>query len=95
MELSYLASERLELSCEISQSDAPAHWYRDGLEVEEGPNLILDVDGARRMLIIPFASVEDTGEYVCDTQDDSVAFLVTITGETKKEFKSFLYFDAL
>lgn len=76
-----MASERLELSCEISQSDAPVHWYRDGLEVEEGPNLTLEVDGARRRLVIPFATVEDTGEYVCVTQDDSVAFLVTITGK--------------
>ncbi|CAB1417528.1 unnamed protein product [Pleuronectes platessa] len=24
-------------------------------------------------------TVEDTGEYICDTEDDSVAFLVTIT----------------
>lgn len=78
-----MASERLELSCEISQSDTPVHWYRDGLEVEQGPNLILEVDGAQRRLVIPTATVEDTGEYVCDTQDDSVAFLVTITG--KKE----------
>lgn len=78
-----MASERVELGCEISQSDAPVHWYKDGLEVEEGPNLILEVDGARRRLVIPIATVNDIGEYVCDTQDDSVAFLVTITG--KKE----------
>ncbi|XP_039998072.1 obscurin-like protein 1a [Xiphias gladius] len=79
LELAHLASERLELSCEISQSDAPVRWYRDGLEVEEGPNLILEVNGARRRLVIPTTTVDDTGEYVCDTEDDSVAFLVTIT----------------
>ncbi|KAK2857016.1 hypothetical protein Q5P01_005751 [Channa striata] len=79
LELTHWASERLELSCEISQSDAPVYWYRDGLEVTEGPNLILEVDGAKRRLVIPITSVEDTGEYVCDTQDESVAFLVTIT----------------
>lgn len=78
-----MSPERLELSCDISHSDAPVYWYRDGLEVDEGPNLILEVDGVRRRLIIPATTVEDTGEYVCDTQDDSVAFLVTITG--KKE----------
>uniref|UniRef100_A0A667WIN6 Obscurin like cytoskeletal adaptor 1a n=1 Tax=Myripristis murdjan TaxID=586833 RepID=A0A667WIN6_9TELE len=72
---------RLELSCEISQSDAPVRWYRDGLEVEEGPNLILEVDGAQRRLVIPISTVDDTGEYICDTEDDSVTFLVTVTGE--------------
>lgn len=81
LELSHLASERLELSCEISQADAPVRWYRDGLEVEEGPNLILEIDGAKRRLVIPVAAVDDTGEYICDTEDDSVAFLVTITGQ--------------
>lgn len=79
LELTHLASERLELSCEISQADAIVRWYKDSLEVDEGPNLILEVDGAQRRLVIPFTTVEDTGEYVCDTEDDSVAFLVTIT----------------
>lgn len=55
-------------------------WYRDSLEVEEGPNLILEVDGVQRRLVIPMTTVDDTGEYVCDTEDDSVAFLVTVTG---------------
>uniref|UniRef100_A0A3Q3FHR9 Obscurin-like protein 1 n=1 Tax=Labrus bergylta TaxID=56723 RepID=A0A3Q3FHR9_9LABR len=47
LELTHLAPERLELSCEISQADAPVRWYKDSLEVEEGPNLILKVDGAQ------------------------------------------------
>lgn len=83
LELTHLAPERLELSCEISQVDAPVRWYKDNLEVEEGPNLILEVDGAQRRLVIPFTTVDDAGEYICDTEDDSVAFLVTITGKNK------------
>lgn len=81
MELTHLASERLELSCEISKEEAPIRWFRDGLEVKEGPNLKLEVDGEWRRLIIPITTVDDTGEYVCDTEDDSVAFLVTVTGK--------------
>lgn len=79
--MTHVASERLELSCEISQADAPVRWYKDSLEVEEGPNLILQLDGAKRKLLIPFTTVDDTGEYICDTENDSVTFLVTITGE--------------
>uniref|UniRef100_A0A8D2ZFD3 Obscurin like cytoskeletal adaptor 1a n=1 Tax=Scophthalmus maximus TaxID=52904 RepID=A0A8D2ZFD3_SCOMX len=85
LELSHLASERLELSCEISQADAPVRWYRDGLEVDEGPNLILEVDGAKHRLVIPVTTVDDTGEYICDTEDDSVAFLVTVTGKNEDD----------
>ncbi|CAG5934228.1 obscurin-like protein 1a [Menidia menidia] len=79
VEMSVLASKRLELSCEISKSDAPVLWFKDSLEVEESSNLILEVDGAKRRLVIPLTTVDDTGEYVCDTEDDSVAFLVSVT----------------
>lgn len=81
LEVTHLASERLELTCEISKADAPVSWYKDGLEVEAGHNLILEANGVQRRLIIPVTSVCDTGEYVCGTEDDSVAFLVTVTGE--------------
>ncbi|XP_041637515.1 obscurin-like protein 1a [Cheilinus undulatus] len=79
LELTHVAPERLELNCEISHADAPVRWYKDNLEVEEGVNLILEVEGAQRRLVIPFTTVDDAGEYICDTEDDSVAFLVTIT----------------
>ncbi|KAG7234398.1 hypothetical protein INR49_004815 [Caranx melampygus] len=45
LELTHLAPERLVLSCEVSKPDAPVRWFRDSLEVDEGPNLILEVDG--------------------------------------------------
>lgn len=77
-----MASERLELSCKISRADVPVRWYKDSLEVQEGPNLIMETDGSHRRLVIPMPGEEDTGEYVCDTEDDSVAFLVTVKGET-------------
>lgn len=79
LELTHMASERLELCCEISRADAMVVWYRDGLEVEESSNLALEVDGAKRHLVIPVPTPDDSGEYVCDTEDDSVAFLLTIT----------------
>ncbi|KAJ8349563.1 hypothetical protein SKAU_G00246930 [Synaphobranchus kaupii] len=78
MELCQQTSERMVLSCEISRSNATVRWYRDGLEVEESSNLILEVDGVYRRLIIPETTVQDSAEYVCDTADDSVTFFVNI-----------------
>uniref|UniRef100_A0A8C5AZQ0 Obscurin like cytoskeletal adaptor 1a n=1 Tax=Gadus morhua TaxID=8049 RepID=A0A8C5AZQ0_GADMO len=78
VELTLRPAERLELSCQLSRLNAPVRWYRDGLEVEEGPGLLLEADGARRSLVVPAVSGGDGGEYVCDTQDDCVAFLVTV-----------------
>ncbi|XP_021180744.2 obscurin-like protein 1 isoform X11 [Fundulus heteroclitus] len=78
MELCQQTSERMVLSCEISRPNAVVRWYRDGLEVEESENLILEVDGVYRRLIIPETTVKDSAEYVCDTGDDSVTFFVNI-----------------
>lgn len=86
-------SERMVLSCEISRANASVRWYRNGLEVEENSNLILEVDGVYRRLIIPETTVSDSAEYVCDTNDDSVTFFVNIAGDvicpkkTPKEIK--------
>ncbi|KAJ3584451.1 hypothetical protein NHX12_014946, partial [Muraenolepis orangiensis] len=77
--LSLLPSERLELSCLLSRADAPpVRWYRDGLEVEAGPGLVLEAEGARRRLVVAAVGPGHGGEYVCDAQDASVAFLVTV-----------------
>ncbi|XP_063743426.1 obscurin-like protein 1 isoform X2 [Eleginops maclovinus] len=78
MELCQQTSERMVLSCEISRPNAAVRWYRDGLEVEENENLILEVDGVYRRLIIPETTVQDSAEYVCDTADDSMTFFVNI-----------------
>ncbi|KAF6738677.1 Obscurin [Oryzias melastigma] len=78
MELCQQTSERMVLSCEISRPNAVVRWYRDGLEVEENENLLLEVDGVYRRLIIPETTVKDSAEYVCDTGDDSMTFFVNI-----------------
>uniref|UniRef100_A0A3Q3RE67 Obscurin-like protein 1 n=1 Tax=Monopterus albus TaxID=43700 RepID=A0A3Q3RE67_MONAL len=83
MELCQQTSEKMVLSCEISRPSAVVRWYRDGLEVEENDNLILEVDGVYRRLIIPETTVKDSAEYVCDTADDSVTFFVNIAGTVK------------
>lgn len=80
MELCQQTSERMVLSCEISRPNAVVRWYRNGLEVEENNNLILEVDGVYRRLIIPKTTVKDSAEYVCDTTDDSMTFFVNIAG---------------
>ncbi|XP_020568747.1 obscurin isoform X11 [Oryzias latipes] len=78
MELCQQTSERMVLSCEISRPNAVVRWYRDGLEVEENENLLLEVDGVYRRLIIPETTVKDSAEYVCDTGDDSMTYFVNI-----------------
>nr|XP_020647781.1 obscurin-like protein 1 isoform X5 [Pogona vitticeps] len=73
------AFERLELSCEVSIPDATVRWFKDGLEVDETPNLLLQTDGAHHHLVILQTSAEDAGEYICETKDESVSFDVMVS----------------
>ncbi|XP_069053244.1 obscurin-like protein 1a isoform X2 [Lepisosteus oculatus] len=78
LELNHRTCERLVLSCEVSRPNAIVRWYRDGLEVEENDNLIIETEGVHRRLIIPKTTILDSAEYVCDAVDDSITFLVKI-----------------
>ncbi|XP_032067800.1 obscurin-like protein 1 [Thamnophis elegans] len=71
--------DRLELSCTVSIPDAPVRWFKDGLEVDETHNLLLHAEGAERCLMILRTSVEDAGEYICETKDESVSFDVMVS----------------
>ncbi|CAN8218713.1 unnamed protein product, partial [Coccothraustes coccothraustes] len=79
LELLVQAPACVELRCELSVPDAPVHWFKDGLEVDETDNLLLLVEGAWRCLFIPKSSAEDAGEYICETKDEAVSFDVKIS----------------
>ncbi|XP_063256754.1 obscurin-like protein 1 [Prinia subflava] len=79
LELLVQAPGCVELRCELSVPDAPVHWFKDGLEVDETDNLLLLVEGAWRCLFIPKSSAEDAGEYICETKDETVSFDVKVS----------------
>uniref|UniRef100_A0A8C0VSA8 Obscurin like cytoskeletal adaptor 1 n=1 Tax=Cyanistes caeruleus TaxID=156563 RepID=A0A8C0VSA8_CYACU len=78
LELLVQAPGCVELRCELSVPDAPVHWFKDGLEVDETDNLLLLVEGAWHCLFIPKSSAEDAGEYICETKDEAVSFDVKV-----------------
>lgn len=80
VEMAWQAGEQVVLSCELSCTEAAVLWFRDGLEVDEADGLIREVDGPHRRLIIPAACGEDSGEYICESADDHVTFLLTVEG---------------
>ncbi|NXO12821.1 OBSL1 protein, partial [Oriolus oriolus] len=79
LELLVQAPGCVELRCELSVPDAPVHWFKDGLEVDETDNLLLLVEGAWRCLFIPKSCAEDAGEYICETKDEAVSFDVKVS----------------
>uniref|UniRef100_H2SES5 Obscurin-like protein 1 n=1 Tax=Takifugu rubripes TaxID=31033 RepID=H2SES5_TAKRU len=79
MELCQQTSERMVLSCEISRPNAVVRWYRNGLEVEENNNLILE--GKTHKLTINPLQLSDSGEYVCDVNTDEMHFSLSVKGK--------------
>nr|DBA19681.1 TPA: hypothetical protein GDO54_015481 [Pyxicephalus adspersus] len=78
-DLEYLTGERVELMIEVSRNNSAVRWFKDGLEVDEDDNLQLITYGPRRCLILARATVDDSGEYICDTDSDSVTFDVKVS----------------
>uniref|UniRef100_A0A3Q3FHW5 Obscurin like cytoskeletal adaptor 1a n=1 Tax=Labrus bergylta TaxID=56723 RepID=A0A3Q3FHW5_9LABR len=75
-------SEEIHLQCELSRSSGKVCWFKDGQEVEESNNVQLISEGPYRRLSILSGSVEDGGEYVCETDGDSVFFQLSVKGRT-------------
>ncbi|KAL1770897.1 obscurin 1 isoform X2 [Sigmodon hispidus] len=76
--LTFITSERVVLTCELSRVDFPAAWYKDGQKVEESESLIVKMDGRKHRLILPEARVRDSGEFECRTEGVSAFFNITV-----------------
>lgn len=79
----YVAAVRLErvvLTCELCRPWAEVHWTKDGEEVAESPALLLQKEDTIRRLVLPAVQLEDSGEYLCEIDDESASFTVTVTG---------------
>ncbi|XP_074449580.1 obscurin-like protein 1 isoform X3 [Larus michahellis] len=74
----YVAGQHVELWCQLSHLVAPVHWYKDGEEVEEGENLVLEQERLRCRLVLPCARLQDTGEFICDAGDASVSYHILV-----------------
>lgn len=74
--------EEIILSCELSRPNGVVSWFKDGQKLQESENIKLKVEGPYRRLKILSSRVEDSGEYVCDANDDSIFFHLGITGKS-------------
>lgn len=74
-------SEDIHLQCELSRSNGRVRWSKDGHEVEEGENVQLTSEGPYRRLTIECCRADDSGEYVCETDGDSIFFQLTVAGK--------------
>lgn len=69
------------LQCEISKADAPVKWMKDGQEITPSKNVVIKVDGKKRILILKKALKKDIGQYTCDCVTDQTSAKLNIEGK--------------
>ncbi|XP_075368115.1 obscurin-like protein 1 [Mycteria americana] len=72
------AMEDLVLEVHLSHAHGEVKWYKDGEKLQDTGRVRLEEDGARRSLVVLGATGRDAGEYLCDTGDDSIVFVVNV-----------------
>lgn len=73
--------DEIILSCELSRANGVVSWYKDGQKLQDSENIKLKIEGPYRRLKILSSGIDDSGEYVCDTADDSIFYHLSITGK--------------
>ena len=73
--------EPVTFTCEMSKSNQPVQWLRDGKPIRHGVKYKISSDGPVYSLTIPKPSVEDSAEYTVKTGDVSSTGKLTVTGE--------------
>uniref|UniRef100_A0A673J7F9 Obscurin like cytoskeletal adaptor 1b n=1 Tax=Sinocyclocheilus rhinocerous TaxID=307959 RepID=A0A673J7F9_9TELE len=68
----FVASDAIVLKCEISRANGEVSWLKDNEKIEGNEHLICEEEGTFRSLIVLSAELKDSGEYICDAQDDKV-----------------------
>uniref|UniRef100_A0A671KM82 Obscurin-like protein 1 n=1 Tax=Sinocyclocheilus anshuiensis TaxID=1608454 RepID=A0A671KM82_9TELE len=78
----FVASDAIVLKCELSRANGVVGWLKDNEKIEGNEHLICEEEGTFRSLNVLSAELKDSGEYICDAQDDKVVFSVTVEVET-------------
>ncbi|XP_048474365.1 obscurin [Rhincodon typus] len=73
-----IASESLELSCEVSPANAVVTWKKDQKEVKQDQRITIISQGTQRKLVIRKVQQSDQGNYTCMSNDDSLTFQIKI-----------------
>lgn len=75
-------SQRVCLSCEVSDAKAEVKWYKDGKQLTFSKAVRAESKGKTRQLVIDSVETKDGGEYVCEVGGDKLFFKIHVEGKT-------------
>lgn len=72
--------ERVVLTCELCRPWAEVRWTKDGEEIVDSPGRLVQKEDTVRRLVLPAVQLEDSGEYLCEIDNEAASFTITVTG---------------
>lgn len=74
-------SQTAEFECEVANADAEGKWLKDGQVVDFSENVVSEVMGAVRRLVIVITRPQDVGEYTYQVANSKTSANLKVEGE--------------
>lgn len=74
-------SQKVTLSCEVSDSKTDVKWYKDGKLLTSSKAVHMESKGKSRELVIEKMEKKDAGEYTCEAGTEKLVFKLQVTGK--------------
>lgn len=73
-------SQRVTLSCNVSDSKTEVKWYKDGKLLISSRTIYSETKGNSRQLVIEKVEKSDAGEYSCEVGGEKLVFRILVSG---------------
>lgn len=74
-------SQTATLECEVANASAEGQWLREGQPVDFNENVVSEVGGAVRRLVIVITRPQDVGEYTYQVANSKTTANLRVEGE--------------
>lgn len=74
-------SQTAEFECEVANAEAEGRWLKDGQVVDFSENVVSEVMGAVRRLVIVITRPQDVGEYTYQVANSKTSANLKVEGE--------------
>ncbi|XP_034038495.1 obscurin-like [Thalassophryne amazonica] len=78
-EVKAVLSQKVTLSCNVSDSKTEVKWYKDGKLLISSRSMYFEAKGNTRQLVIEKVEKSDAGEYTCEAAGEKLVFRIFVS----------------
>ena len=79
-EVKAILSEKVTLSCEMSDAQTEVKWYKEGKLLSSSRKIHVESKGKNRQLVFDSVEKRDAGEYTCEAGAEKLVFKIQVEG---------------